>query len=154
MSIGHPNPNMKNLNFNKLNERFNFGGVRTLEGIIDPESWIHELVHLYDVIKDDAFKDIGSYSQNDINNLINSKYIQNAAKDRSEIRVSAITFLIMQRIGNANITQIIYDMRSNLIVRYDLNIDRIKFLDAVADAKNIATANKILKFIEEQSNNG
>lgn len=138
------------MNWEQLANQFGFNGVE-LNNAYDPESCIHELVHMYDCIGTKAFNQTGC-NQRVIGNMVRSKYKTDYGRDRAEIRVSAITFLCMQQIGGCNLTQIISDMTGNLTKysreKYTEDEFRLKFLAAVRKRENIRASKIILKFLE------
>jgi len=84
-----------------------------LESPDDPEAIIHEIVHAYDCVGAKAFVHVGS--QIDVNFLFNSTYKTVTRQDNAEIRVSALTHLVMQNLGLPDRREDILDsMFSNL----------------------------------------
>lgn len=65
----------------------------------DAEGAIHELVHAYDCIGEEAFDTVGS--QKAVNSLIEQKYGDDDCEEAniSEVRTSAVTQLVMENLG-------------------------------------------------------
>lgn len=117
----------------------------------DPEEVVHEICHVYDCKKDEAFKLIGN--QRDVASIINLTYKANYAKDRAEIRVSAMTYLVLEPLGHANLRLILDNMYGNLAL-LNLNnkeeyIDKCNkvFLKFIRDDKVQCQANKVREFL-------
>lgn len=116
----------------------------------DPESMVHELVHAYDCIGEKAFEHVGR--QSEVRNLICDKYKSEENSDKAEIRVSVITFLVIQPFGFADLTIMLSDMKCNLTkdwcVKYSDEKTDLMFLKFLRTRSIQNTAKKIQMFIE------
>lgn len=79
----------------------------------DPEGLVHELCHAYDCIGAKAFDKIGL--QKDVDELIKKKYIIGSLSyNVSEIRITALTLLVMETFGHMTLLDSIQSMQGNL----------------------------------------
>jgi hypothetical protein len=69
----------------------------TLEPPDNPEAILHEIVHAYDCVGAKAFSHVGS--QIDVSLLFNSTYLTVTRQNNAEIRVSAVTYMVMRNLG-------------------------------------------------------
>lgn len=115
----------------------------------DPEGIVHELAHVYDCIGKKAFDGpIGK--QHDVSRLIEQSYDKQSALDRAEIRVSAITFLVLQPLGYANINDIIDSMRGNLSRSWFEKHGDVNHQDTRLKA-NDASLTKFMEFVRHHN---
>jgi len=106
----------------------------------DPEELVHELVHVYLCSGQEAFKFVGS--QHVVADLIKAKYKTETGRNRTEIKTSAITFLVLQPLGQTDLNTVISNMHSNINYADPKEADQ-KFYSYIADKKLIRIAKKI-----------
>lgn len=126
----------------------------------DPSDIIHELVHAYECIGRRAFeKPIGR--QLAVSRMIKDKYGENCRNTRTgnrhEVRVSAISFLVLQPFGQADFARIVHECWANMnrdFHQYDTVVQGIvKYLDQASAQKAADNVrNFCLKFKRAGSN--
>jgi hypothetical protein len=78
----------------------------------DPEAIVHEMAHVYDCSREQAFNWVGR--QTEVGNLLRATYQDFFTQNLSEIRTSVVTHLVLQQLGllTENLKK---DIQSNLL---------------------------------------
>lgn len=128
--------------------------LETNEG--DPEAIIHELFHVYDCLGDKIFKTdhfISIGRQADVGSIIQETYKSQRAlvASKSEIRVSAMTLLVVQRLGFSDIIRIMSDAYANLTEEHAKQLSksdfRLTFLEHLEDPEIKKMASRVYDFL-------
>lgn len=117
-------------------------------GHVDPEELVHEIVHIYLCDGKEAFEYVGKPSS--VNERILKKYTSKSGQTKHEIKTSAITYLILEPLGQAELEIILSNMRSNIEYEY-INAQQalLKFNELIIDSKIKNIAVKIKKHLIE-----
>lgn len=137
---------------------------------VSPDCIIHELAHMYLAKKDLAFvrrEDLlgpqtpvnrypHMYSQDYVNKIIRARYKTNYSLDKNEIESSAVSYLVLQPLGQVNLLECLKSMRGNLSKEYwnksGPNPDTITranndFIIALEHKRIVFAAKKISEFV-------
>jgi hypothetical protein len=132
----------------------------------DPDELVHELAHMYLARKELAFKfhptdpscdsKFVKYNQNYVAKIIKERFKTDYSRDKNEIESAAVTYLVLQPLGQTDLLLNIKTMRGNLSFSYfkelGNNPESVKkanndFLFALENKKVIEAARKITDFI-------
>jgi hypothetical protein len=135
-----------------------------------PDDIVHELAHMYLAKKDLAFvrrEDLEGpqtpankfphmYSQDYVNKTIRARYKTTYSLDKNEIESAAVSFLVLQPLGQADLLECLKSMRGNLSRDYwnklgpnpeTINKANNEFLIALENNRLIVAANRIREFL-------
>ena len=139
-----------NINWKQVVKKF---GIKPPFNNFTGEEIVHEIAHVYLCQGKKAFNgNIGS--QKNVDKIIQSKYKKDSFwSDLHEIKTSAVTFLVLEKLGESDITNIFHDMRSNISLKWKDKTDDlyIRFMKFVMNKNTIHDANIILANISKAS---
>lgn len=118
----------------------------------EPEGLIHELAHAYDCLGPNVFIHGQIGNREKVNDLLHIKYhatslICTEEAEEAEIYASALTYIVLESLGQANIAQICNVLYNSVHKFNTINI-RAKFFEYILESEKAhKDAENFLKFL-------
>lgn len=110
-----------------------------------PEEILHELSHVFDIMGEGAFHQTGM-TQKEIALLCKKHYKTPTAADESEVRVSALTFLVCEIFGQTDLHETISSAGNNVSGNFKHQVNEM-FIGLLNDSKLKSDAKTIALYI-------